>query len=138
MPFANSRLTALLASSLGRVGVPTRVAVLIAARADPAHAAETLQALRFGEDAARCVGGLCCSGGTTGDDTAAVAGIPHDFLRDEGASQALTAIQDRIAALEAKIALEEKWDKGRPVGAEAARAELEGLLATRSALIKVG
>lgn len=117
-PFADSRLTALLATALGRNGAPSRIAVLIAARSDPAHVVETLQALRFGEDVSHV-------------QSSAARTASFD---DGVAASVLSALDERIAVLAGIISRDEVWEKGKPVGAEAEKKEYEALLATKAAL----
>ncbi len=119
VPFADSRLTALLAAALS--GEQGRVALLLAARSDPGHGAETLRTLRFGETAARA------ALRADGPDGAAPPVAP-------AAAAALRALEAQICAVEAAITAAERWEGGKPVGAEAQREQLAGLLLAKRAL----
>ena len=120
VPFSDSRLTSLLAAALS--GARGRVALLLAARSDPGHGAETLRTLRFGETAARAA---LRTPGAANDD----APPPPP-----AAAAALRALDAEVAAVEAAIAAAERWEGGKPVGAEALREKLQGLLAAKRAL----
>jgi kinesin family protein 5 len=117
VPFADSRLTSLLASALqSAAAAGGRVAMIIAGRTDPAHAPETLRALRFGETA-----GQAAMGG-------------QNVSHQADASAALAALTAELDAVEAAIAKTERWDKGKPVGAEALRERQSSLLAAQKVL----
>lgn len=68
MPFNTSRLTQLMQGAFlsqggsAPGGTRSRAVVAVTCRLDPAHAQETLQSLRFGEDAARVVVGGAAGG----------------------------------------------------------------------------
>lgn len=119
VPFADSRLTALLAGALS--GARGRVSLLLAARSDPSHGAETLRTLRFGETAARAA-------------RRADAGADADGPIEPAAAAALRALDEQIGAVEAAITAAERWEGGKPVGAEALREKLAGLLTAKRAL----
>ena len=118
VPFGDSRLTSLLAGALHSAARDGGALVfLVAARTDPCHAPETLRALRFGEAAAR-------------------AALTHQAggSAAPGAAAAMAAIDAELHSVEAAIALAERCDKGKPVGAEALRSRQESLVAARRAL----
>lgn len=118
---------------------------MIAGRTDPAHAPETLRALRFGEAASRAslIGsgqyGLCIFLNTHpillyfkadlyGNTCSGTSAATPD------AAEALRALREELASVQAEIARTETWQDGKPVGAEALRERMESLLATQRAL----
>jgi hypothetical protein len=131
-PFLDSRLTQLLSVSLSGENA-TRVAVLVSARSDPRHVVETLQSLRFGEDAAAGLREHSIAG--VGGAAATAAAAKGFGFGAGGARGTLDAIAARLKALEAQIAQGERWERGRPVGVEGLREEYEALLQTQAALV---
>lgn len=128
VPYQDSRLTGLLAGSLGG---SARTVVIVTAATSPEHAGETLQALRFGE---RC------------SQVEEKEGKRGFRLRD-----AIEALDREIAEVEGLIKANERWETRRvvrsdadgdevllttvPVGAEEERERLAALLERRRALI---
>ena len=98
MPFANSKLTSLLAPALGG---NCKTAVIVTAAIEAEHAAETVQSLRFGE--------LCSS----------VQTETHNHLKVDTAE-----LDSQIKRVEADIKRKEHWDVQSV--ATAARSELPG------------
>ena len=120
-PYGDSRLTQLLSYSLSGAA---RIGVLLACRSEPRFVQHSITALRFGED----VQGLVGTGGGAG-------GSGGDSPGSQGqAAGVLQAIAQRLAELAGEIAKGERWEGGKPVGAEGLREEYEALLATRKAL----
>lgn len=76
------------------------------------------------------MGAMRCLGGSSG----AAGSGSGSALGAGGASGVLQALSKRLVELEAAIAREERWEKGRPVGAEGLREEYDALLATQKAL----
>ena len=68
--------------------------------------------------------------GSVVDWAAGVRAVWSDFSE----ADALRALDDQVAALEAAITAAERWEGGKPVGAEPLRDKLAGLLAARRAL----
>ena len=129
VPFQDSKLTMLLSSALGG---DSKTVLLVAAAQEHAHAAETVQSLRFGE--------RCASVETRARVGAnALAGM-------------IAALSERIAAVEEEIKTTEQWEtvrtvrrdefdgrdevvlSSRLVGAEDLRLDLETMLAERNFL----
>lgn len=129
VPYQDSKLTTLLSSALGG---DSKTVVLVAAAQEHAHAAETVQSLRFGE--------RCASVETRARVGAnALAGM-------------IAALNERIAACEEEVKATERWETVRTVrrddvegrdevvltskqvGAEDLRRELERMLDERDFL----
>jgi hypothetical protein len=125
-PFADSRLTQLLAPSLSGAAA---IGVLLACRSEPRFVGHSLTALRFGEEA----GAMQCRAGAGGGGAGA-GGAPPGGLGAGGAGGVLEALARRLAELEEAIAKGERWERGRPVGCEGLREEYESLLASQRAL----
>lgn len=124
-PYGDSRLTQLLAPSLS--GEAAVVSVVIGARSEPRHIAQTLGSLRFGEDCG-ALKGVAGKEGAGGGSNASGMG-------STGAAGVLEALTLRINELEGLIRKGERWDKGIPMGVEGLREEYEALLQTRRCVL---
>ena len=88
VPYQHSKLTMLLSASLGG---NAKTAVVVTASAEPRHAVESIQSLRFGERCRRVEN---------------QAGVSQAAL-----ARALAAIDTEIEAVEALIVRDERWEE---------------------------
>jgi len=113
IPYQDSMLTQLLQMALGG---NSRTSVVITTSMEPRDAVETIQTLRFGERCARVK-----NKGTTQSQNLA--------------TDAIQAINNQLEVLQQQISSEERWEDGKPVGAEDLRARFEDLILHRKSLI---